>query len=271
MRSCKFLFLNCLGFLFMGTALGFNPLAHMEIARRAFPDVSDALNRDYGAVAPDVALYVADLSRWPSAFEDTHYTFIDLRGYALSAAQRSFALGWLSHNEAWGADHVAHIEWNGQDGYVVDKAAILPGQENLSDELAHYAVEAAVDLLLKRSDRALGRRLLEATLYRSWQDRSLLTWILVWRNRRTDWWTLNSTELEFRYLLFLYAAALSQPEPRDLEALSLLAAQLGETWFGTTADPSEIAGILQAAMGLCANDYETALEAAVTSIRNNVP
>jgi hypothetical protein len=271
MKAFKSLCLVWVGGFLVATGFGFGSLAHLEIAGRAFPGEPDVLNRDYGAVAPDLALYVADPARWPSAFEDTHYRFIDLRRYAVSASQRSFALGWMSHNEVWGADYVAHTAFDQGPGYVTQKASLLAFQAGIDEEIAHYAVETAVDLLLKRSRPLLAQRLLEAGLYRSWQDRTLLSWVLVWRHRQTDWGTLTSTELGFRYLVVGYALALTQPESQDIQALSALAVQLGDTWFGAPVDQGQVMEILEAAMDLCEEDYELALDAAVQSVLDNLP
>ena len=273
MRRQELLVLAWVCCLVTTAALGFNPLAHLEIAQRAFSKVPDPLNRDYGAIASDLAhlaVFVAQPSRWPDGSEDTHYTFSDLRPYSWSRTERSFALGWLAHNEYWGADFVGHREFNGEPGYVTQRAWLLANAVGIDENLAHLAIETAVDVLLKRDHPDLVQRLLQADLYRSPEDHSLLTRILVWRNRQTDWWTLTSTELEFRCLVGWYAVALSQPEPQDLQALADLAVRLGELWLGTTADPTEIIGILQAAMELC-EDYESALDAAVDSIGAIVP
>ncbi|MEM3004492.1 MAG: hypothetical protein QXK96_04265, partial [Candidatus Bathyarchaeia archaeon] len=143
-------------FMIATNAGAFNSGAHLYIAEKVFN--SQNIDLYYGSVAPDIALY-ADQKQWPLSFENTHYNFIDLRSYAWGMTQKAFANGWLSHNEAWGADYYAHIEnplsnnscaTSGMyQGYVAEKACILAKQTGIDEELAHYAVETAVDLLLR--------------------------------------------------------------------------------------------------------------------------
>lgn len=79
-------------------AHAFNPIAHLYIAEKVFGNQN--INLQYGSIAPDLSLYVANPEKWPTAFTDTHYEYIDLRPYARSLTQKAFAEGWLTHNEA---------------------------------------------------------------------------------------------------------------------------------------------------------------------------
>ena len=110
----------------------FNPLAHIFIAERVFPHYCGNIDLYYGSIAPDLALsfYVKNPDRWPTARDDTHHYYIDLRPYARGGVQQAFAKGWLTHNEEWGADFYAHISYEVdgqwiQPGYVYEKAADL--------------------------------------------------------------------------------------------------------------------------------------------------
>jgi len=190
----------------------FNSATHIYIAERVFPNWFNKIDLFYGSIAPDLALYVANPEKWPTAFGDTHYNYIDLRRYAWSSAQRAFAVGWLTHNEIWGADFYAHGLFPDYNGYVNQKAKELKKiakeklEIDLDTEFAHFAIEVAIDLLLKwNDDSKLGEKLLEANLLRSWEDRNLLVRVLVWKERRTDWITLALRELTFRNLVGRYA------------------------------------------------------------------
>jgi hypothetical protein len=171
----------------LSIAHAFNSATHLYIAQRVF-QVQD-IDLYYGSIAPDLALY-ADPGKWPTSFEDTHYNYIDLRSYALGFTQKAFALGWLTHNEAWGADYYAHrvnplgnntcVTQGYYQGYVIEKACLLAGRTGIDPEFAHYAVETAIDLLLRSNDDPqLGKKLLNANLFRSWVDRNLLAKVLV--------------------------------------------------------------------------------------------
>jgi len=268
------------GVLLLATALvleasfvqAFNSGTHIYIAERVFPSCSDKINLDYGSIAPDLALYVASPGKWPTAFADTHYAYIDLRRYAWTSDQRAFAKGWLTHNEDWGADYYAHIEYppgNGV-GYVVGKAEILSSGTGINPEFAHFVIEVAIDLLLKwNDDSGLGKKLLEANLLRCLEDRSLLTWVLVLKEKRTDWITLVSTELTFRNLVGEYAMAFSLPWPFDKGALIELGVQLAKEIYGKDVSYDDIEIILEAAIGLCKDDYKAAIDATINGIKDH--
>jgi len=251
----------------------FNSATHIYIADQVFPNCIDKINLYYGSIAPDLALYVANQSKWSTAFGDTHYDYKDLRPYAWSSIQKAFAKGWLTHNEEWGADHYAHIGYpinSGTNGigYVIEKAQSLSDQTGLDPEFAHFVIEVAIDLLLKNDDPKLGEKLLSATLLRSWQDRNLLANVLVWQARVTDWVTLASAELTFRNLVGRYAMAFALPIPYDKYALANLGVQLAEEMYGITVTEEQLLSILEIALNLC-NDYKGIIDAAIEEINQN--
>ena len=259
--------------LFMAAVLkptsgeAFNPASHIFIAELVFPESSPKIDLYYGSIAPDLALYAPE-GEWLTAFQDTHKNFIDLSPAALSPAQKAFAQGWLTHNEEWGVDHYAHVD----PGYLPIKAAMLINIArnqlgiDLHQEFAQFAVEVAVDILLKRDDPKLGEKLVEANLLRSREDRTLLVDVLVAKERKTDWVTLASKELTFRNLIGRYAAALALPSPSDKEALARLGVQLAQELYGITDFTQEqLLGLLNAAMDLC-SDYRGIIDLAIAGI-----
>jgi hypothetical protein len=259
--------------MFLGatSTWSFNPGAHISIAEGVFSDCDERIDLYYGSIAPDLALQVPEKAPWEDdPFTDTHYTFKDLRQYAWGSKQRAFAKGWLTHNEEWGADYFAHIEYplgSSQKGYVIQKAEALSGKNGLDPEFAHYAIEVTIDLLLKREyDHRLGEKLLKATLLRSWQDRYLLTKVFVRREGRTDWATLVSAELALRNLLFRYALPLALPPPLDERALIALGVQLAQEFYGISVSVEELEEVLKEAMALCSGDYYPVIEGAKDSI-----
>jgi hypothetical protein len=259
--------------LFMALSLSptlvqaFNPATHLYIAERVFPNSVQKIDLYYGSIAPDLVYYVLQPDKWPTptAFEDTHYEYINLRPYAWGPTQRAFAKGWLTHNEKWGADYYAHIN----PGYVIDKASLLSAKTGIRPEFAHYAIEVAIDLLLKRNDAEIGEKLLKASLLRSWEDRQLLVKVLVLRGKRTDWLTLASAELAFRNLVVRYAWALALPSPQDEQTLARLGAQLAVEMGITTVSPDDVLYLLGIAVGLC-EDYYPVIEDAIEGIKRNL-
>lgn len=252
----------------------FNSATHIYIAEQVFRNCTDKINLYYGSIAPDLALYVANQYEWSTAFDDTHYLYKDLRPYVGGFIKKAFAKGWLTHNEEWGADHYAHIEYpidggSSNIGYVIEKADSLSSGTGLDPEFAHFVIEVAIDLLLKKDDPILGEKLLWANLLRSWRDRKLLAYVLVWEAGRTDRVTLASAELTFRYLVGRYAMAFSLPSPYDKYALANLGVQLAEEMYGiTTITEDQLLSILQIALILC-NDYKGIIDAAVQGINQN--
>ena len=261
----------------------FNPATHLYIAERVFADCGERIDLWYGSIAPDLALYVAIPENWITSFNDTHYDYMDLVDSASSPVQKAFAQGWLSHNEEWGADYYAHIRYSPPGislvhyneecgyGYVTCKAAWLAALAEIPPDLAHFAIEVAVDLLLKNIDPKVGAKLLVANLFRSWQDRLMLTKVLVWQEKRTDWGTLAATEVTFRNLVHRYAMALALPSPNDQEALAELGAQLAGEMFGVDdVSPEEIAVILETALELCEADYITVINFTVDQLKEKI-
>ncbi len=49
----------------------FNSATHIYIADHVFPFAFDKVNLFYGAIAPDLSLYVYPPENWVSSFEDT--------------------------------------------------------------------------------------------------------------------------------------------------------------------------------------------------------
>jgi hypothetical protein len=194
----------------------FNQATHLYIADHVFQDSEFKNDLYYGSIAPDIDFFVKHPEKWPTAFEDTHYNFVDLRSFASTPSQMAFADGWLTHNErdSWGADHYAHID----PAYVIKKAEKLTG---IPPDFAHLAIEVAVDVLLKdNEDAQLGKKLLKALRHHSLKDRSLLANVFVKNQERTNRPTLILAETNFRQIMVQYAKALSLPDPKNKKAIA---------------------------------------------------
>jgi hypothetical protein len=268
------------GILVLGpfTTHAFNSGTHLYIAEQVLQKCTQKIDLYYGSIAPDLSLYVAKPTSWRTSFEDTHYKYIDLRSYALGKNQKAFALGWLTHNEEWGADFYSHIKCpsgNGE-GYVIQKAEALVNcllyySLDLDPEFAHYVIEVAIDLLIKNNDdHKLGEKLLLANLFRSWEDRNLLVKVLVLKEKKTDWLTLATAELTFRNLVNQYAMALVLHSPYDKKALAELGVQLALEMYGIKVTKEEVLYILEAAISLCEGDYKEVIEYTIGQIRGKL-
>lgn len=274
-------FLIFAGIFSAGPAQAFNSGTHLFIAERVFPFSFDKIDLYYGSMAPDISLY-APPGTWLEGFEDTHLEVINLPYAWWNPVQASFSKGWKTHNEAWGADYYAHVCYfptpipGGCTGYVIAKAEALiqdvpllktlPNQL-MAGELAHFAVEAAVDLLvLENDDHVLGQKLFGAALLRSSEDVKVLAKAL---RDRVDPAVLYSAESTFRDLLIDYGAALSLPSALRMPAMGVLGAQVAAS-YGATIPPAAAAEILEKAVDLCERDYRAAIQAAISGISKRV-
>jgi hypothetical protein len=292
---------------FMATTLGpipaqaFNSGTHIYIAERVFPFAFDKINLNYGSIAPDLSSYVA--GDWPTAFCDTHYNSIKLPDGWWNITPRAFAKGWQTHNEIWAADYYAHgtcsnhpncvAFWNSfqgncsecctYDGYVSTQAGALAyttfdlfGNDVLIDypDLAHFAIEVAIDILLARyHEPGLGLKLRWAAKYRSQEDLNLMLETFA-TDGGPDAATLQEAEDTFREIVMAYATALALPDPLRMVAISELGVQIAAQ-MGVPITALEVWEILYVAVYLCKNpnemevDYMDVIESAIQGIRAN--
>lgn len=281
-----------LGLILLGFLLGssisqaFNSATHIYIAERVFPSTFDKINLYYGSIAPDISLY-ADIEKWPYGFCETHYRFIKLPYNWWNVSQKAFAQGWQTHNEIWGADFYAHgtceqfrnccIMNCDYTGYVNLNAQKLAQIEEFKEyldqppyyELAHFAIEVAIDLLLvDKKDPDLGKKLLKAALFRSPADFNLMAKVFVDRKDGygTDLETLSSTESTFRDLVIRYAFALTLQKNLRMLVLGELGAEIAKE-MGVKIDPKTAGDIIQAAIELCREDYYEPIQSAIDEIK----
>jgi hypothetical protein len=245
----------------------FNSATHIYIADHVFPFAFDKIDLYYGSIASDLSIYLPPQSNWPDAFADTHYYEIFLPFTWWKLDQRAFAKGWQTHNEEWGADFYAHGKYPNYKGYVIKRAEELINYFNgqLNEDLAHFAIEVAIDLLLVKSqDHLLGGKLLGAALLRSSEDLKLLAKTFVSDNNPSSQ-TLAGGESNFRNLVIEYATALTLPDPLRMEALGALGVQIS----GGLLDSQTVQNILLKAMDLCSDPnhyYMVPINAAISGI-----
>ena len=262
--------------LIIAVALGpsqvkaFNSATHVYIADHVFFFAFDKIDLYYGSIAPDLSMYLPPLGNWSGAFGDTHYNEIFLPFAWWRVDQRALAKGWQTHNEEWGADFYAHVKYPYHDkGYVIERAEeLIDYFSGLNEDLAHFAVEVAIDLLLVRNqDHFLGGKLLGAALLRSSEDLKLLAKTFVSGNN-PSLQTLSGGESNFRGLVIEYATALTLPDPLRMEALGELGVQIS----GGSLDSPTVQSILLTAMYLCSGPnsyYMVPIRAAIDGISHH--
>jgi hypothetical protein len=259
-----------------------NPATHIYIAQKVYAAYENSPYLWYGAIAPDMAMYVyPDASRWSSSFWDTHWIAIDLRPWVSNGPERSFTKGWITHNEMYGADHYAHAYPPLYlAGYITSRAHILAGFAHISTDMAHMALEAAVDIHLQTLHPELAMQLDAAVDGPAAAMHNLLNRVFVrWPLRRTDLATLTDTESYFRCVIQGceigssaipgYASALAASSDADYYPMI----EYG-TFVAKMMDPSitagQVAQLLQLAMAMTAN-YEAALDVTIKAVKLSVP
>lgn len=251
--------------------MAFNSGAHVYITEKVFG--SDDVDLLYGSIAPDLAIYVPYPETWATAFDDTHYNYIILKPQGWTEQWKRFAIGWMSHNEAWGADWYAHIEYESDIGYVIKKSyglLQLLGQAPVYpyENIAHSAIEFAIDILIQDSLYPnLGQKLFNAAKNRSGEDVRRLFNILVAKSKVTDRETLYQSEMIFRNLILSYSSALMESSSFKLGPLAQLGSDLASALYGVYIEPTEVESILQIAIYLCENDFNNVLENTIEGIK----
>jgi hypothetical protein len=214
-------------------ALAWGPGAHAIIALDVAEEKGSVIGYSilgaqvvYGAIAPDLA-WQADEPLATNLGAATH----DDPGYrepwdlALlwPIPKRSFSYGWMTHNQAWGADYYAHIAdpflgaLAGPDsGYVVQRAALLAAQQSISEDVAHDYIEVAIDLLLDQEypDLSVGDIVSQAAYWRNYKIGVLLTMCYA-DVPGADGPTLILLEKAFRRGIAVYGEALAYPTDDD--------------------------------------------------------
>ena len=257
----------------------FNPAAHVyiagKVARQVFPFTFDKVNLYYGSIAPDISSYT---DSWPNGFCETHYGFTKLPYAWWNPIQKAFAQGWEIHSEIgpWGADYYAHWAhgYSGScpftpqmyDGYVPTQARILAANFFLNEDLAHFAIEVAIDILLvDNKDHSLGQKLLSAALFRS---PGVVNFLANVEDMGVTPEALSSAESTFRNLVINYATALTLCDPLRMALLGEIGVQIASA-YGVDIDSATVQEILRTAVDQCKTTYYEPVDQAIKGIINN--
>jgi hypothetical protein len=290
--------LACAGALLLGapsTASAWNAATHAWVARELLRkagqvDAVELADRIYGANAFDL-FNVHAAPPWRLVQAVLHdpandAIFMPVWTQASTDVEVAFAFGFLSHNNAWGADHTAHVEGvtvpSGQ-GYVIDKAQrlapavtarlatlgiVLPPEVTLL--VAHILVEQAVDDLLVASDLTLPGLLVQTAWTRDAADAELLASALApgfapyHGGEAAAGAFIRQAEAEQRLAVIGYGWAMGQPDSRRIIAdatFSQAKEFLGLPEFLRPVLTGMIDDLVGQAMGLCAADYQAELMA----------
>lgn len=311
---CGFpLALICLLFVMIPSPVfPWNQATHAYIAERVGARMGYAnLDEMWGSVMPDFYNYVFDPALCPGWVSDqTHGTYSDTFLKVWDAADTNFdialAFGFVSHNQAWGADYVAHTSglrpgYEG-NGYVIIKANQLLNaplnpadpQQTFGDALAglgmnadetllvaHVITEYAIDIRLgSEVDPLLGRKLATAARNETKRFEPLLSKAFAsdyaaycfGGDLATATSALTAAEEKHRKEMIFLGQAISQPEP---VAVQMLAEELVRilTGFLGSQLPASAVEIMEAAifnsMSLC-DDYREEIDATIDFVTSSL-
>jgi len=215
----------------------------------------------YGATAPDLFNLKFDSPYYDYIVDQTHRHETSVKTKARKMGLDTFAFGFVSHNDRWGADYTAHHRGRTiKGGYVITKSSGLapklksPLQDILENagvpsasffaglfapELAHPLIETAVDLLIKRNeDPSIGLELFHSAQDRSPSVPDLLVsayakGLARHQNLPYDGASqfIRDAEAEFQQMMILYGEILSQEESEVIQDLADQGATLIEGYI----------------------------------------
>jgi hypothetical protein len=189
MQKANALFVFLLTLMTSGQTFAWGTATHAYLAKGAGQGNLNS-QEIYGATVPDLFNLMLDSLDYDYLVDRTHYHYGNVKKKARGMGLESFAFGFVSHNEKWGADDSAHRNgWTTREGYIIAQSTLLGPQlrpqvqvilENsgvplaslvagvLAPQLAHPIIETAIDLLIKRNENPLiGQELLQSALDRS--------------------------------------------------------------------------------------------------------
>lgn len=268
------LFFAALGVTLLGAqiAFGWGNATHAYFAKQLGAKFGPPnLNEIYGAVLPDC--FLPGLSPWGQPmYDQTHDYAVKFLQAANGHFKKPVAVGFMSHNQSWGADYTAHTKSftfpDFAGGYAVEKGVelmpqlvpvlkqILLATEMLDDgtaemfatgiapELGHDLSETAVDLLVRRNyDRFIGGRLMLAAQLRPAFAGELLAEAYGADLAGVSGMTLAEAtayiiqaEKEYRQQIIQYGMAFCLPENQTIAMLSQQMAPVAEIYIETALE-----------------------------------
>ena len=262
---------------------------------------SKNINEIYGGMAPDMFNYMFESPYLQDFYIATHYDFMKMWDTSKSSLEKSFAYGFVSHNDMWGVDYTAHhsgITYGQTEGYVIAKSYILkqileqvPEYQALqlpdpvALEISHNLIESGIDILMKRSDPLIGEKIVSYAIHRNPQFPNLLV-----REYAEDFSTIagisypeavnliKTTEKEFRKTMILYGQALKQDETTAIQLISEQTADLAEGFLGaygiTLPEGTDITPLItfaiQQSIEICADDFSYEIEATINYVEQQM-
>jgi hypothetical protein len=267
------------------------------------------INEMWGSLGPDIFNFVFNEAFCPTWLTDeTHGRVVDsfmkVWNAAGTTSEKALAYGFVTHNEAWGADHTAHVSgltFGETYGYINEKAAILldtpldPTQPHnppfnptfsevfdgigMSSEqkqiIAHVIAEYAIDIMLKNDvDHFLGQKLRLAARFRSPKFPALLVDAYA-ADYAANCPGIASAEAEYRHGMISYGQAISRAEHVAVQLIAEQIVALAPGFLGgplpiPEADAVELVIVaIYDSMAIC-DDYLAEINATIEFVEDNL-
>ena len=251
----------------------------------------------YGAMAPDIFNNLVGLLPDADLVSYTHnqpYCLQIQKRLAHSHSQRALVYGFVCHNDTWGADFTAHhsgMTFGKGKGYVIAQAEALVAigampanfPRAVALELSHGLVEMAVDVLVKRLDPQIGRKIVDSARHRNPGFPRLLLRSYAADFRRESSHLdvvplIKGSETAFCRLMEVYGQGLTKDDPEAIKMLAEHFADLAPFYLKAHHLPvparDEMVAMLvknvNIAMKLCEPDYAQEMAATIHFIDRQI-
>ena len=294
-------FLLILIFSFPEKGFTWGSATHAYIAKELGKEIADPQMLN-GAAAPDFFYDTGSIGN-DYLSNQTHRSITNLKKKARKMDMATFAFGFISHNEKWGADYTAHK--NGRTtrkGYVITKSSLLEPKllfhlqaalddadvpfsfflaRTLASNLAHKLTEIAIDLQIRlHEDTSIGLDFLNSVqnapdtipdLLANTYGYGLSKRLKITREDANH--MIAEAELHFRQLMVRYGELLNQQDSTDFHTLSEEgAALLNEALKNMTGkdvviQPAVMHELMNLAMQNVEADYAQEISATISYLK----
>lgn len=265
---------------------------HAYIAKQLCEDVSEPL-LIYSSALPDFFNQERNSVYFNYLTKATHFNLNKIRKESNKRKLYEFILGYLSHNEKWGADLTAHKKARTirKKGYASEKGNIIGSKiiaelekhftnqgvsfpfmiaNAVSSEIAHPLIEIAVDLQIRTyEDILIGRELISSAIDRTDDVQEIL--ISAYANELSKKYKIPKTEAEdiirnaendFREDIIKFGVILNYEYDTAIQLLAQEGADLinyflaSSSFKGCSVTAEIMKKFIQIAIDETANDYQ---------------
>jgi hypothetical protein len=280
------LLLSLIVLLVAPASFAWGPGTHTYIAGQINPSAANA-DRRYGAIAPDLNQMVSYDQNSPY-FKATHHHSMyvwDAAG-ADKPVQKDLAWGFVTHNEAWGADYTAHISsltLDHSQGYVIQKSqqlcAVLTQQLTQAGmtqylglvtlDNCHFVLEYGIEIMMQNEHPELAAQLGEAASAHSAESQALFANAFTAKYGPAFGTVIAYGDGQWRSLMATYAAVLGSSNPSNVDGMAMYLVFIGQTahLIDPSLDPTLVGALIKLAlldsMAICGNDYQDEVGATI--------